>query len=55
MFWAMKGITNGDGTHMNMPIAGNGPNTSLLWDDVKVKTLMNELRNDEKVTVDGGR
>jgi LCP family protein required for cell wall assembly len=55
MFWAMKGLTNGDGTHMNMPIAGNGPQTSLLWDDAKVKTLMNELQNDEKVTVEGGR
>jgi LCP family protein required for cell wall assembly len=55
MFWAMKGITNGGGTHMNMPLAGNGPNTSLLWDEAKVKTLMNELTNDEKVTVEGGR
>jgi LCP family protein required for cell wall assembly len=55
MFWAMKGITNGGGTHINMPLAGNGPNTSLVWDTSQVKTLMNELNNDQKVTVKGGR
>ncbi|KUN15801.1 transcriptional regulator [Streptomyces corchorusii] len=52
MFWAMKGVSGGDGTSMNMPISGSvGGN--LVWDKAKVKTLVNELNNDEKVTVSG--
>jgi LCP family protein required for cell wall assembly len=52
MFWAMKGVNGGDGTSMNMPIAGS-TGGNLLWDKAKVKTLVNELKNDEKVTVSG--
>ncbi|MEU1055837.1 LCP family protein [Streptomyces sp. NPDC005876] len=51
MFWAMKGVSGGDGTSMNMPIAGNTGNGNLQWDSAKVKTLVDELKNDEKVTV----
>jgi len=52
MFWAMKGVSGGDGKSMNMPISGsNGGN--LVWDKAKVKTLVNELKNDETVTVSG--
>ncbi|POX50582.1 transcriptional regulator [Streptomyces sp. Ru71] len=52
MFFAMKGVNGGDGTSMNMPISGSrGGN--LVWDKTKVKTLVNELNNDEKVTVSG--
>lgn len=52
MFFAMKGVNSGDGTSMNMPISGSrGGN--LVWDKAKVKTLVNELNNDEKVTVSG--
>ncbi|MFE0103228.1 LCP family protein [Streptomyces sp. NPDC059009] len=52
MFWAMKGVSGGDGTSMNMPISGSvGGN--LVWDKAKVKTLVKELNNDEKVTVSG--
>ncbi|SCD46792.1 transcriptional attenuator, LytR family [Streptomyces sp. DfronAA-171] len=52
MFWAMKGVTGGDGKQMNMPIAGSvGGN--LAWDMPKVKQLVNELKNDDKVTVSG--
>ncbi|MEU6664094.1 LCP family protein [Streptomyces sp. NPDC046821] len=52
MFWAMKGVTSGDGKSMNMPISGSvGGN--LLWDKAKVKTLVDELKNDQKVTVSG--
>ncbi|MEU2928467.1 LCP family protein [Streptomyces sp. NPDC007251] len=52
MFWAMKGVQGGDGTSMNMPISGSvGGN--LVWDKAKVKTLVNELNNDQKVTVSG--
>ncbi|MEV5801139.1 LCP family protein [Streptomyces collinus] len=52
MFWAMKGVSGGDGTSLNMPISGsNGGN--LVWDKAKMKTLVNELKNDEKVTVSG--
>ncbi|MDW4910704.1 LCP family protein [Streptomyces sp. ADMS] len=52
MFWAMKGVTGGDGTSMNMPISGS-TGGNLVWDEAKVKTLVNELKNDEKVTVSG--
>ncbi|GLW51880.1 transcriptional regulator [Streptomyces sp. NBRC 14336] len=52
MFWAMKGVTGGDGTSMNMPISGSrGGN--LVWDQAKVKQLVQQLNNDEKVTVKG--
>ncbi|GHF05365.1 LCP family protein [Streptomyces fumanus] len=51
MFWAMKGVSGGDGTSMNMPIAGSTGNGNLQWDSAKVKKLVDELKNDEKVTV----
>ncbi|QIJ63092.1 LCP family protein [Streptomyces sp. JB150] len=51
MFWAMKGVSGGDGKSMNMPLAGNAPNGNLQWDMTKVKPLMEQLKNDEKVTV----
>ncbi|WP_199790750.1 LCP family protein [Streptomyces sp. PsTaAH-124] len=52
MFWAMKGVSGGDGTSMNMPISGSvGGN--LVWDKAKVKTLVEQLKNDEKVTATG--
>jgi LCP family protein required for cell wall assembly len=50
MFWAMKGVSGGDGKSMNMPISGS-TGGNLVWDKAKVKTLVNELNNDEKVTV----
>ncbi|MHC0433127.1 LCP family protein [Streptomyces sp. O3] len=50
MFWAMKGVTGGDGTSMNMPISGS-KGSNLVWDKAKVKTLVDQLNNDEKVTV----
>ncbi|KOU63015.1 transcriptional regulator [Streptomyces sp. MMG1533] len=50
MFWAMKGVNGGDGTSMNMPISGSSGG-NLVWDKAKVKTLVEELNNDEKVTV----
>jgi len=52
MFWAMKGVSGGDGKSMNMPISGSAGG-NLLWDKGKVKTLVNELKNDEPVTVSG--
>jgi len=52
MFFAMKGVTGGDGTSMNMPIAGN-VGSNLAWDKPKVKQLVEQLKNDEKVTVTG--
>ncbi|MFI6491830.1 LCP family protein [Streptomyces sp. NPDC050564] len=52
MFWAMKGVTSGDGKSMNMPISGS-TGGNLVWDKAKVKTLVSELKNDEKVTVSG--
>ncbi|MFW3474710.1 LCP family protein [Streptomyces microflavus] len=50
MFFAMKGVTGGDGTSMNMPISGSA-NGNLVWDKAKVKQLVQQLKNDEKVTV----
>ncbi|WP_406727242.1 LCP family protein [Streptomyces sp. GD-15H] len=52
MFWSMKGVSGGDGTSMNMPVSGSSGG-NLLWDKAKVKQLVNELNNDEKVTVKG--
>ncbi|WP_329220926.1 LCP family protein [Streptomyces microflavus] len=52
MFFAMKGVTGGDGTSMNMPISGSA-NGNLVWDKAKVKQLVEQLKNDEKVTVKG--
>lgn len=51
MFWAMKDVTGGEGTSMNMPIAGSAPQGSLKWDMEKVKLLVGQLKNGEKVTV----
>ncbi|MDX2605898.1 LCP family protein [Streptomyces caniscabiei] len=53
MFWAMKGVTGGDGKSMNMPISGNSGNGNLQWDTAKVKQLVEQLKNDETVTVSG--
>ena len=55
MFFAMKGISGGDGTSMNIPIAGKAPQNSLKWDMPKVKQLVEQIRNDEKVTVTSDR
>ncbi|KIE27629.1 transcriptional regulator [Streptomyces sp. MUSC 125] len=52
MFWAMKSVNSGDGTSMNMPISGS-TGGNLVWDKAKVKTLVNELKQDQKVTVSG--
>ncbi|MET7649720.1 LCP family protein [Streptomyces sp. NPDC005486] len=52
MFFAMKGVNGGDGTSLNMPISGSSGG-NLVWDKTKVKQLVNELNNDEKVTVTG--
>ncbi|EGX56128.1 hypothetical protein SZN_29420 [Streptomyces zinciresistens K42] len=53
MFWAMKGVSGGQGTSLNMPISGNTGNGNLQWDTAKVKQLVQQLKNDEKVTVTG--
>jgi LCP family protein required for cell wall assembly len=53
MFWAMKGVTGGDGKSMNIPISGNSANGNLQWDTTKVKQLVGQLKNDETVTVSG--
>ncbi|MDG9703160.1 LCP family protein [Streptomyces sp. DH37] len=51
MFWAMKGVSGGEGVSMNMPIAGSAPQGSLRWDMARVKQLVGQLKNGEKVTV----
>ncbi|GHA94310.1 transcriptional regulator [Streptomyces termitum] len=55
MFFAMKGISGGDGKSMNMPLAGSAPQNSLKWDMPKVKQLVDQIRNDQKVTVEADR
>ncbi len=52
MFWAMKGVSGGDGKSLNMPISGS-TGGNLVWDKTKVKTLVDELKNDQPVTVSG--
>ncbi|MEV7982198.1 LCP family protein [Streptomyces sp. NPDC086519] len=52
MFFAMKDVNGGDGVSMNMPISGS-TGGNLVWDKAKMKTLVDELKNDEKVTVSG--
>jgi LCP family protein required for cell wall assembly len=52
MFWAMKGVSGGDGKSMNMPISGSSGG-NLVWDKAKVKQLVSQLNNDETVTVSG--
>ncbi|MGW9136830.1 LCP family protein [Streptomyces sp. NPDC055681] len=52
MFFAMKGVTGGDGKSMNMPISGSAGG-NLVWDKAKVKQLVQQLNDDEKVTVSG--
>ncbi|MDT0432597.1 MULTISPECIES: LCP family protein [Streptomyces] len=53
MFFAMKGVTGGDGTSMNIPLTGQSVNGNLVWDKDKVKQLVEQLKNDDKVTVKG--
>ncbi|ROQ24728.1 LytR family transcriptional attenuator [Streptomyces sp. PanSC19] len=55
MFFAMKGISGGDGKSMNMPINGTAPQNSLKWDMPKVKQLVEQIKNDEPVTVTSNR
>ncbi|MFI1764404.1 LCP family protein [Streptomyces sp. NPDC020800] len=52
MFWAMKGVNSGDGKSLNMPVSGS-TGGNLVWDKTKVKTLVDELKNDQQVTVSG--
>lgn len=55
MFFAMKSVSGGDGKQMNMPVSNPGLSTpkgsAIQWDMTKVKQLVGELKNDEKVTV----
>ncbi|MCH0538458.1 LCP family protein [Streptomyces sp. MUM 203J] len=54
MFFAMKSVNGGDGTSMNIPISGSrGGN--LVWDKEKVSRLVQQIKNDEKVTVTSDR
>ncbi|MFE9662336.1 LCP family protein [Streptomyces sp. NPDC005955] len=52
MFWGMKGVTSGDGVSMNIPMAGSR-GSNLVWDKAKVKTLVEQLNNGDKITVTG--
>jgi len=55
MFFAMKGISGGEGKQINMPTTSvPAPMGSLNWDKPKVHKMVEQLNNDEKVTVDSG-
>lgn len=50
MFFAMKDVTSNGGKSLNMPTSGSvGGN--LQWDQAKLKQLVQQLKNDEPVTV----
>ncbi|WP_424922382.1 LCP family protein [Streptomyces sp. wa53] len=53
MFFAMKGVTGGEGKSMNIPLSGQSVNGNLVWDKDEVKKLVEQLKNDEPVTVKG--
>jgi LCP family protein required for cell wall assembly len=56
MFFAMKDVSGGEGKRMNMPVSPQaGPAGSLLWDKPKVRELVQQLKDDEKVTVEAER
>ncbi|MGX2996861.1 LCP family protein [Streptomyces sp. JNUCC 64] len=52
MFWGMKGVTSGDGVSMNIPLAGNR-GSNLVWDQAKIKTLVEQMNNGDAITVKG--
>ncbi|MCZ2526764.1 LCP family protein [Streptomyces sp. HB2AG] len=55
MFWAMKGVSGGEGQTLNVPVANPSLPTprgsAVQWDMAKAKPLFEQLKNDEKVTV----
>ncbi|GAA1923842.1 LCP family protein [Streptomyces sodiiphilus] len=55
MFLALRGVSGEGGTQMNIPVANPGLQTdkgsAVQWDMERTEQLMNQLRNDEKVTV----
>jgi LCP family protein required for cell wall assembly len=56
MFWAMKGVTGGGGNSITVPISTAGywtknDGVAVKWDMTKSKTLFDELKNDQKITV----
>ncbi|MFF9481460.1 LCP family protein [Streptomyces sp. NPDC014733] len=53
MFFAMKGVNSGEGTSLNMPMSGIRDGF-VIWDKPKVQQLVQQLNNDEKVTVADG-
>ncbi|MFI1972913.1 transcriptional regulator [Streptomyces cinnamoneus] len=55
MFWAMKGVTGGDGQQLTVPISNpnlptRGDGVAVKWDTAKAKQLFEQLKKDEKVT-----
>jgi LCP family protein required for cell wall assembly len=58
MFFAMKGVTGGNGKSMTVPIATAALQTpsdgvAVKWDTAKAKQLFDQLKNDQPVTVTG--
>lgn len=53
MFWGMKGVTGGEGVSMNIPTSGSR-GSNLVWDRAKIKTLVDQMNNGDKITVKSG-
>ncbi|MBB4894844.1 LCP family protein required for cell wall assembly [Streptomyces olivoverticillatus] len=59
MFWAMKGVTGGDGKQLTVPVSNpdlaTRDGSAVKWDTAKAKLLFDQLKKDQKVTLDSGR
>lgn len=55
MFLALRGVSGDGGNQMNIPVADPGYSTdkgsAVLWDEEKTSQLMEQLKNDDPVTV----
>ncbi|MEO3753710.1 LCP family protein [Streptomyces sp. B6B3] len=55
MFQALRGVSGGDGTRINVPVADTGLRTrkgsAVRWDAERAERLFEELREDRPVTV----
>ncbi|MER6048706.1 LCP family protein [Streptomyces sp. NPDC001793] len=58
MFQAVRGVTGGHGTQLNVPVSGIGVPTvegsTVRWDQARARRLFGELHDDRPVDVKGG-
>ncbi|MFI9354765.1 LCP family protein [Streptomyces lydicus] len=59
LFEAVRGVTTGHGTQLNVPVAGIGIPTSkgsaIVWDGARARQLFSALHDDRPVPVQDGR